>query len=82
MSTSSIDAERWMDELVERAETEGPQTITRHGTDVAVVVSIDVYRKLTESRPSLAEFLLAEGGPYLDDLDLERRKDMPREIEL
>src|SRR5712692_7248470 len=32
-------------ELIERANTEGPQTITRHGAERAVVLSIEDYRR-------------------------------------
>jgi prevent-host-death family protein len=33
--------------------------VTKHGEEVAVVVSIEDYRRLTEELPSFKEFLLA-----------------------
>jgi prevent-host-death family protein len=49
---------------------ESPQTITRHGEPVAVIVSAAEYRRLVNRREqSLLEFL--RSSP-LEDLDLER----------
>ncbi len=47
-------------ELIEDAQTKGPQIITKHGAETAVVLSINEYRSLTsvEPRMDLAEFLL------------------------
>jgi prevent-host-death family protein len=39
------DAKTRISELIERARTEGPQTITRHGAERAVVLSIEDYRQ-------------------------------------
>lgn len=75
------EAKQKFSEVVDRAIDEGPQTITRRGKEIAVIISIDEYRRLTGCKPSLAEFLLAEGGPYFDDLNLERSKELPRIIE-
>ena len=67
-------------ELVERAQHEGPQTITRHGKASAVVLSVAEYDSLRRHRPSLIDYLKA--GPFLDDVDLERSKDTGRDIDL
>ncbi len=75
------EAKQKFSELVERAITDGPQTISRRGVDVAVVVSIEEYLRLTDRKPSLAEFLLSESGPYFDDLVLERSQEFPRVID-
>jgi prevent-host-death family protein len=48
-------------ELVQKAIDEGPQTVTRHGKDAVVVLSVDEYAKLRERRPSLKEVLMS--GP-------------------
>jgi antitoxin Phd len=45
-------------ELLERATHEGPQIIARRGTERAVVLSIDEYRRLVEARPNLRDYLL------------------------
>ena len=36
-------------EVIERARTEGPQTITRHGAERAVVISIEDYHALSRT---------------------------------
>ena len=50
------DAKNRLSELVRRAESEGPQLVTRHGREAAVVLSAKEYRKLIESG-DLAQFL-------------------------
>ena len=67
-------------ELIERARSEGPQTITRHGTERAVVLSIEHYRALAAHRPDFKAHLL--GGPKVDDFSIERERDHGRPVEL
>jgi antitoxin Phd len=67
-------------ELIERAGTEGPQTITRHGKERAVVLSIEHYRALAAHRPDFKAHLL--GGPKVDDFTIERERDSGRPVEL
>lgn len=65
-------------ELVQKAIDEGPQTVTRHGKEAMVVLSIEEYAKLREREPSLKQVLMS--GPE-GELDLEREPDYGREIE-
>lgn len=61
-------------ELLDQAETDGPQTITRHGTERAVVLSIHEYRKLAP-KPDLVEDAARDTllhGPKLNDQDYEQ----------
>jgi antitoxin Phd len=74
------DAKARLSEVIERARTEGPQTITRHGTERAVVLSIDDYRALVVHKPDFKAHLL--GGPKVDDFAIERDRDTGRTIEL
>ncbi len=67
-------------EVIELAQKKGPQMITRHGDERAVVLSIADYRKLTAHKPGLKEYLL--GGPKVDSLATERSRDTGREIDL
>jgi prevent-host-death family protein len=67
-------------EVIEKAQKKGPQIITRHGTERAVVLSIAEYRALTAHKPNLREYLL--GGPKVDDFEIEPDGDTGREIEL
>lgn len=52
------DAKNRFSEVVTKALTEGPQTVTRHGRDAVVVVSAEEYRQAVKTRPSLAQALL------------------------
>jgi prevent-host-death family protein len=71
-------------EVVKRAAAEGPQIVTYHGADAAVVLSIDEFRRMETKRPSFAEHLL--GGPKLDGETVEiindRSRDRGRDIDL
>src|SRR5882724_6193100 len=73
------DAKTRFSEMIERARTEGPQTITRHGTERAVVLSIEDYRALAAHRPDFKAHLL--GGPKVDDFSIERDRDTGRAVE-
>jgi len=46
-------------ELIRKASTEGPQTITKHGRTTAVVVAAEEWSRKTERKGNLAEFLSA-----------------------
>jgi prevent-host-death family protein len=72
-------AKQRFSELVERARSEGPQVVTKHGKE-AVVVSAEEYTRLLGSEPSLVEFIRA--APDFDALQLDRARDYGREINL
>jgi prevent-host-death family protein len=74
------DAKRRLSELIELAQDEGPQMITRHGKDRAVVLSVGEFRKLEAAQPDFKAYLLS--GPKVDDLEIERPPDSGREVEL
>jgi antitoxin Phd len=74
------DAKTRLSEVIERARTEGPQTITRHGAERAVVLSIEDYRALVALKPDFKAYLL--GGPKVDDFPIERDRDAGRSVEL
>jgi antitoxin Phd len=65
-------------EFVQMAIDDGPQTVTRHGKDAVVVLSVDEYRKLCERKPSLKEVLMS--GPE-GELELPPRTIQQREID-
>jgi prevent-host-death family protein len=82
------DAKQRFSEVLRAVESGGPQVITRHGEDVAVVVAIDDYRRLTRPQVDLASALL--GGPKLDgglievfdEIEAERKVDFGRAVDL
>jgi prevent-host-death family protein len=67
-------------EVLEKARTEGPQTITRHGKDTAVVLSAEEFARITGRKKSFIEHLL--GGPKLDDFEIPPADETPREVDL
>lgn len=72
------DAKNQFSRLVELAGTSGPQTITRHGKPVAVVLAVEEFRKLQPKEKPHEFFSRLKGA----GLDLTRQKDLPREIKL
>jgi len=75
------EAKQRLSELVRRAETDGPQFVTRHGQEVAVVMSAEEFRRLRpDGRPNFREFLMQ--APDLDALDIRRDGESAREIHL
>ena len=66
-------------ELVASAAKGEPQVITKNGTATAVVISFNEYKRLTEKKQTLSEFLLDNPArKYGIELDLERDKDTGR----
>lgn len=74
------EAKTRLSEVIEEAQNNGPQIITRHGTERAVVLSISDYRARTAHKPDLREYLLV--GPKFEDFEIERDRDTGREISL
>ena len=73
------DAKNKFSEVVNHAQTQGPQEITRHGKKTAVVLSFGEYQKLKKKQGSIVAFF---GKSPLKGLHIERAKDYPREVEL
>lgn len=80
MSWQLQEAKQKFSELVRRTVEEGPQTVTRHGEEIVVVVPAEEFRRLTGDKPDFKEFLM--GGPDLSVLDLERSRELPRKVDL
>lgn len=74
------EAKQRFSEVVRKAHDEGPQFVTRHGQEVAVILDMAEYRHLRGEEPDFKEFLMS--GPDLSELDLTRSRDMPREVDL
>jgi prevent-host-death family protein len=80
MSWQLQEAKQRFSELVRRTLEEGPQVVTRRGEEVVVLVPAEEFRRLTGDKPDFKEFLMS--APDLSVLDLERPREMPRDIEL
>ncbi len=72
------EAKAHFSEVVARACNEGPQTITHHGTERAVVLSVPEYQALIAARADFKSWLL--GGPKVDDFTIERSGDTGRDV--
>lgn len=57
------DAKARFSEMLDDCLKEGPQVVTRRGTEAAVLVPVAEWRRLSESaRPALKELLLFTGA--------------------
>lgn len=65
------EAKAKLSELLEKAKSEGPQKITKHGRTTAVVVAAEEWERKAEREGNLAEFLATSP---LRGLRLTRRK--------
>ena len=74
MATWQVNAARnHLSDVLDQADTSGPQIITHHGKERAVVLSIAAFRALEQAqRPDLVTFLLNSPKFDWDDSDLER----------
>lgn len=52
------EAKNKLSKVIERALTEGPQIVTRHGVEVAVVIPFAEYKRLTTPPQRLGDFLM------------------------
>jgi prevent-host-death family protein len=68
-----------MSELVKRAQKQ-PQDITLHGKSVAVVVSRDVFDRLSRNQESLVDFMRRSPLHGTDDIGIERDRSETREV--
>jgi prevent-host-death family protein len=66
--------------LVDKAISEGPQIVTRHGKKAVVVASIREWMRRDRRRGDLAGFF-ADSPLREDAIDIERQRDFPRQIE-
>ncbi|GII81862.1 hypothetical protein Sru01_68440 [Sphaerisporangium rufum] len=73
------EAKQRFSEVLRRAESEGPQVVTRHGQEVAVVIDIGEYRRLKGEAPDFSAFL-TDSPDWDDDLDFPRGQDLPRDV--
>jgi prevent-host-death family protein len=73
------EAKQRFSEVLRRAQSDGPQIITRHGEEVAVIIEATEFHRLAHGTADFKEFLTT--GPTFDDLDLSRSEDRPREVD-
>jgi prevent-host-death family protein len=74
------EAKQRFSELIRAAHADGPQIVTRHGEEIAVVIDIADYRHLRGAGTDFKDYLRS-GLPF-EDLDLTRSAERPRDIDL
>lgn len=75
------EAKAKLSEVIDRAATRGPQTVTRNGRTAVIVVAAEEWEQKTKRVGNLAEFL-GHSPLRRSHLRIERRKDRPRSVEL
>ena len=68
-------------EVIDRARSDGPQIISRHGKNAVVVVASEEWERKTRRSGNLAEFFAASPLPG-SGLKVSRTKDRPRKVKL
>jgi antitoxin Phd len=66
--------------VIDEASGNGPQIITLHGMERAILLSVADYRALAAHAPDLRAYLL--GGPKVDSFEVERSCDTGRNLNL
>ncbi len=74
------EAKQRFSEVVRSAASDGPQFVTRHGDEVAVVLDIREYRRLKGGAPDFKTFL--RSAPNVDLPDIDRSEDLARPVNL
>lgn len=74
------EAKQRFSEVLRHARSDGPQVVTRHGAEIAVVIDIDEYRHMSGAEADFKEFL--RSGPDLGELDIRRSSEPARAVDL
>ncbi len=69
-------------DVVRKAKSVGPQDITVHGKSVAVVVSRELFDRISGNSKSLVEFMQVSPLFGMDDMVFERDQSLTREVNL
>ncbi len=82
MTTWTVaEAKAKLSEVIERARSQGPQTVTRNGRTAVVVVAAEEWERKTKRAGNLAEFFAA--SPLKGSgLKLQRSRERARKVNL
>ena len=69
-------------EVVKQAGESGPQDITLHGRSVAVVISRELFERLSGNAESLVDFMRNSPLHGHDEIVLDRDRSLPRKVAL
>ena len=73
------EAKRRFREIVDLTLTEGPQLVTRRGSDAVVILAVEDYRRLVGDAPNLIDHLLS--APKGEALAITRSKQPIRDLD-
>ncbi|HEY1660150.1 MAG TPA: type II toxin-antitoxin system Phd/YefM family antitoxin [Candidatus Sulfotelmatobacter sp.] len=76
-----VEAKAKFSEVIDRAQSEGPQTITRHGHNAVVVVDAEEWKRKTMRVGTLADFF-ANSPLRGSGLQVRRPKGRLRKVDL
>ncbi len=80
-SWSVANAKAHFSELIDKAKSEGPQTVTRNGKPAAVLVSVEEWENKTSRKGTLSEFF--RNSPIYDSwIELVRPDHTPRMVDM
>jgi prevent-host-death family protein len=80
LSWSVADAKARFSEMIDKARSNGPQTLTKNGKPIAILVSIEEWEKWTKPKESLIEFF--RNSPLYDSgVEFERMDATLRDVE-
>ena len=75
------EAKNKFSKLVEKAQFEGPQFVTKHGKETVVVLSMEAYQNIVKPKSNLFQFIQA--SPLSEtSIIIDRDKSTARDIEL
>ena len=75
------EAKNKFSKLVEKAQHEGPQFVTKHGKESVVILSIEEYKKIVKPKSNLFQFI--QTSPLSKTLiNIARDKSPGRDVEL
>lgn len=74
------EAKARLSEVLDQADSKGPQVITKHGSERAVILSIADFRALTSQQRDLRQYLLS--GAKVDGFEIKRSRDTGRKVSL
>lgn len=66
------EAKQRFSEVLRRVAADGPQAVTRHGEEIAVILDMAAYRHLTGQQDQRDLLTFIASAPSLDELDLSR----------
>ena len=67
--------------IVDKAQHEGPQIVTKHGKESVVVLSVEDYQKMIKPKTNLVKFF--KESPLAGiALEIKRDKSLSRDVEL